>query len=121
MTQTRRLAANAADAKDEGDRLRQMHNTGIMRPGCIFAAHLLWQVVGKAPREREDEGHDGRADVIVEYLAKICGHHRVGDKLRVVETGRRGDLRGLEPPEASGRTQHLRRYGTERGLGLGDV
>ena len=103
LAQARRLAADAAHADDQRRRLGQMHDAGVERLGLLFAAHLLRQVVVQAAREGQHEGHDVRADVIVEDLAEVGDHHGVRDQLGIVVPGRRRRLRRLQPAQAARR------------------
>src|SRR5262249_24479739 len=95
MTQTSGFAADAADAEDQGGSLREVHDASVQGPGQILAAHLLGHVVVKPSRKREHERHDVCADVIIVDFAEVSHHHRMRDKLGIVETGWRGGLRGL--------------------------
>ena len=72
------------------------------------------------PREREHEGHDVGADVVVEDLAKIGDDGRVRDQLVVIEAGGRRGLRRLQPAELVGARQERRRDPPKGALGHPD-
>ena len=121
LRQPRRLAADAAHAHDQRGGLGQVHHAGIGRRGPPLAPELERQVVVEPAREREHEGHDVRADVVVVDLAEVGDHHRVRDQLVVIVAGGRRGLRRLEPPEAPGLAEQRRRRGAEGGLGAADL
>src|SRR6266851_2989908 len=74
----------------------------LAQRGPPLAPELQRQVVVEPAREREHEGHDVRADVVVVDLAEVGDHRRVRDQLVVIVAGGRRSLRGLEPAEPAG-------------------
>ena len=95
----RHLGADAADPDDQRGRLGQMHGAGVARHLLPLALQLLRQIDMQAAREMQHEGHDMRADMVVEDLPEIGDDDRVLDQLRIVVAGRRRDLRRLQPAQ----------------------
>jgi hypothetical protein len=83
-----------------------------------LSPELLRDVAMQAARERQDEGHDVRADVVVEDLAEVRHDHRVRDELRIVVPGGRRRLGRLEPAQPRRLAQQAGRHRAERGLGV---
>ena len=121
LAQARRLAADAADAEDQGGALGQVQDAGVERSRRILAAHLLRQVGVKIAREGQHERHDVRADVIVEDLAEVGDLNRVRDQLGIVEASRRRGVGRLQPAQTARSTPNLGRNSAEGGIGIGDV
>ena len=89
---------------------------GVLRQRPPLAPELLRQVDVQPPRERQHEGHDVRADVVVVDLAEVGDDHRMRDQLRIVEPRRRRRLRRLQPPQPRRMLQQRRRQRPERRL-----
>ena len=88
---------------DQRRRLGQVDHAAVsMRLRPPLAPELLREIVVQPAREREHEGHDVGADVVVVDLAEIRDDGRVRDQLRIVEARRRRGLRRLQPAQPRG-------------------
>jgi hypothetical protein len=115
------LASDAAHPHHQRGGLGQVHHPGVDRRRLPLAPELQRQVVVQPAREREHEGHDVGADVVVVDLAEVGDHHRVRDQLAMVVAGGWGRLRSLQPAEARGLAEQRGRQRAEGGVRGGDL
>jgi len=78
--EARGLRADPAHADDERGGLRQVDHAAIVRLPAPLAPELPRQVVLEPARERQDERHDVRADVVVVDLSEIRHHDGMSDQ-----------------------------------------
>ena len=117
----RRLRANPAHADNQRGGLRQMDHSSVESVGSPLVSKLARNVALEPTRERQDEGHDVRGDVLVEDAALVGDHHGVVDELVIVEARRGGNGRRLQPLQLPGLAQHVGRQRPERRIGVDDL
>jgi hypothetical protein len=93
----------------------------LVRALLPLAAELLRDEDVQSSCERQHEGQNVSADMIVEDLSKIRHHHGMCDQLRIIVASGGGGLWRLQPPQFRRLRQQVMTEPAESCLGIEDL